>query len=78
MASVKLQWSNAEVEDAALTVPLEGKHTKGWKQSFEQTVKLLGDGMEEKLRHHLESVVAQANAAHKAPDDPGADDEDSP
>ncbi|HET6865037.1 MAG TPA: hypothetical protein VFH80_03905 [Solirubrobacteraceae bacterium] len=83
MAPVKLSWSAAEVTDARLTVALEGEVPKGWKQSFERTVTLLGDGewgevqlkkgsvqvsdvppgSEDKLRHHLEAIVAQANAA---------------
>jgi hypothetical protein len=82
MSSVRLQWASAEVRDARLTVALEGEVPKGWKESFERTIQLLGDGdwgavelkkrtvqvsdvppgSEEKLRHHLESVVAQANA----------------
>ena len=86
MSPIKLSWSAAEVKDAHLTVALEGKLPRGWKQSFERTVKLLGDGewgavelkkgtvqvsdvapgTEDKLRHHLEGVVAQANAAHEA------------
>jgi hypothetical protein len=86
--NVKLGWASAEVEDAVLTVGLEGEVPKGWKQSFETTVRLLGDGAwgevrikkgtvrvtnvepgtEEKLRHHLESIVAQANAAHEGPE----------
>ncbi len=85
MSSVKLQWASAEVEDANLTVALEGELPRGWKQSFERTVKLLGDGQwgavklkkrtvqvsdvdpgaEDKLRHHLEGIVAQANADHE-------------
>jgi len=98
MASVKLQWASAEVEDGVLTVPLDGEHPKGWKRSFETTVRLLGDrewgevklkkgtirvsqvtpGTEEKLRHHLESVVAQANAVDESagqanPDEPAPD-----
>ena len=106
MEIVKLQWASAEVNDAVLTVPLEGDVPKGWKQSFERTVQLLGagewgevslkkgtvkvsdvaPGAEEKLRHHLESVVTQANAAHEAqeqaetPDDedPGRGDDEQP
>src|SRR4030081_1278197 len=86
MSSVKLEWASAEVNDARLTVALDGEVPRGWKQSFEHTVKLLGDGEwgevkikkgavqvsdvapgnEEKLRHHLESIVAQANADHEA------------
>jgi hypothetical protein len=85
MSSVKLEWASAEVKDSNLTVGLKGDPPKGWKQSFERTVKLLGDGdwgavalkkgtvrvsdvppgSEDKLRHHLEAIVAQANAAHE-------------
>ena len=89
MSSVKLEWASAEVEHAKLTVALEGEPPDGWKDSFERTVKLLGDGdwgpvqlkkgtvqvsdvtpgSEEKLRHHLEAIVAQANAAHEEGED---------
>jgi hypothetical protein len=82
MSNVKLQWAGAAVEDAKLTVALDGELPKGWKHSFERTVQLLGDGdwgkiqlkkstvrvtdvalgSEDKLRHHLEAIVAQANA----------------
>jgi hypothetical protein len=88
MSSVKLEWASAEVNDAKLTVALEGDLPKDWKQSFQRTVRLLGNGdwgevqlkkgtvqvsdvqpgSEEKLRHHLESIVAQANAAIEEPD----------
>jgi hypothetical protein len=94
MSEVKLSWSQAEVNDAALSVPLDGEVPKGWKQSFERTVVLLGSGgwgevklrkgkvlvadvapgSEEKLRHHLDAVVAQANATLGLDDD----DEDEP
>jgi hypothetical protein len=93
MTQVSLDWSAAEVENAKLTVPLDGDIPKGWKRSFETTVRLLGGGewgeievkkdtvrvadvepgSEEKLRHHLEAVVAQANADHE----PDEDDEDA-
>ena len=108
MDEVTLNWSTAEVKDGKLTVPLEGDIPKGWRKSFETTVKLLGSGdwgeiqvkrdkvrisdvepgSEDKLRHHLEAVLAQANADHEpdegedeeAPDadesEPGAGDED--
>ena len=86
MSEVKLSWSSAEVDDARLTVPLEGEIPRGWRTDFETTVKRLGSGEwgevevkkdkvrvrdvtpgnEEKLRHHLESVVTQANASHAA------------
>jgi hypothetical protein len=85
MLNINLAWASADVEDGGLTVPLDGKPPKAWKQSFERTVTLLGDGewgrvrlkkgvvevsdvalgTADKLRHHLEAVVAQANAAHE-------------
>ena len=88
---MNLQWASAEVKDAKLTVELTGDPPKGWKQSFERTVTLLGDGewgeiqlkngavrvsditpgAEEKLRHHLEAVVAQANATCEEDEDEG-------
>jgi hypothetical protein len=109
MPQVSLDWSAAEVKSSKLTVPLEGDIPKGWKRSFETTVRLLGSGgwgdievkkgvvrvadvergSEDKLHHHLEAVVAQANADHEldesedeaAPDagetEPEADDEDA-
>jgi hypothetical protein len=107
MDEVTLNWSTADVKDARLTVPLEGDIPKGWRKSFERTVKLLGSGdwgeiqvkrdkvrvsdvepgSEDKLRHHVEAVVAQANADHQADEDedeapdadesePGAGEED--
>jgi hypothetical protein len=94
---MNLEWGSAEVSDAKLTVELAGDMPKGWKQSFERTVALLGDGewgeiqlkkstvrvsdvtpgSEDKLRHHLEAVVTQANADHEVDDDEddGGDDE---
>lgn len=41
---MSLDWSAAEVTDGVLTVPLAGKRPKGWKQTFQTTVKLLGGG----------------------------------
>ena len=90
MLRINLEWASAEVEDGGLTVPLESKPPKDWKQSFERTVTLLGDGewgrvrlkkgvvevsdvapgAEDKLRHHLEAVVAQANAAQEREEAP--------
>jgi hypothetical protein len=93
MPEVSLDWSAAEVKSSKLTVPLAGDIPKGWKRSFETTVRLLGSGewgdievrknavrvadvepgSEDKLRHHLEAVVAQANADHE-PDESEEDD----
>jgi hypothetical protein len=91
---MNLRWASAEVKDAKLTVELMGEAPKGWKQTFERTVTLLGDGewgeiqlkkgavqvsditpgSEEKLRHHLEAIVMQANAAHEEDDSDGKGD----
>jgi hypothetical protein len=96
MSSVRLGWASAEVKDAKLTVALDGELPRGWKQSFETTVKLLGNGewgqvkitkgavqvsdvtpgTEDKLRHHLEGIVAQANAAHEARERAARQEED--
>jgi hypothetical protein len=93
MPPVSLDWSAAEVKSSKLTVPLDGDIPKGWKQSFETTVRLLGSGewgdievkknsvrvsdvepgSEEKLRHHLEAVITQANADHEL-DEEGEED----
>jgi hypothetical protein len=92
MEDVRLNWAEAHVEDAKLTVSLEGEMPSGWKKSFENTVRLLGSGGwdkievkkqtvrvanvspgdEDKLRHYLEGVVEQANAAHRADEDRAA------
>lgn len=40
----RLQWSEAVVEDATLTVPVVGERPKGWRDSFDHTVALLGGG----------------------------------
>jgi hypothetical protein len=44
MEAPALQWSAAEVQNATLTVPIDGDRPKGWKATFEQTVRLLGGG----------------------------------
>jgi hypothetical protein len=41
---VKLDWSLAEVHDGTVTVALEGKPNKEWKQTFERTTRLLNRG----------------------------------
>jgi hypothetical protein len=98
MSSVKLEWGSAEVKDARLTVGLEGDPPEGWKESFERTVRLLGNGewgtvaleggsvrvseiapgSEDKLRHHLEAILAQANAAYEEHDSDGDGHGDEP
>jgi hypothetical protein len=95
---MNLEWASAEVSDAKLTVELAGDAPNGWKQSFERTVTLLGDGewgeihlkkgkvqvddvtpgSEDKLRHHLEAIVAQANAAHEEDDHQDDDEPEGP
>jgi len=97
MSPVALDWSTAEVKKSTLAVALDGDIPKGWRRSFETTVRLLGSGdwgeiqvkkgkvqvsdvepgAEEKLRHHLEAVVAQANADHE-PDEPEPEDDEAP
>jgi hypothetical protein len=84
MSEPKLDWGQAEVHQAELTVALDGDLPRGWKDTFERTAELLGrgewgklklkkkavrvsgvvPGVEDKLRHFLESVVQQANAEH--------------
>jgi hypothetical protein len=44
MSDVKLNWSSATVTDGELTVELAGDRPRGWKKSFEKTVRLLGAG----------------------------------
>ncbi len=44
MSVPKLDWKSAEVRESILTVKLEGDRPKGWKASFESTVRLLGGG----------------------------------
>lgn len=44
METPRLQWSGAQVRDGILTVEIAGDRPKGWKPTFEQTVRLLGGG----------------------------------
>lgn len=44
MEAPALQWSAAEVQNATLSVPIDGDRPKGWKATFEHTVRLLGSG----------------------------------
>jgi hypothetical protein len=44
MTAPTLQWSAAKVRNGTLTVAIDGDRPKGWKATFEQTVRLLGGG----------------------------------
>ena len=44
MGVVEVDWSSAEVHDGTLEVELRGELPRGWKDSFERTVGLLGAG----------------------------------
>jgi hypothetical protein len=44
METPRLEWSGAEVSDGILTVEIGGDRPKGWKATFERTVRLLGGG----------------------------------
>jgi hypothetical protein len=40
----QIEWSAAEVRDGTLTVPIAGDRPRGWKATFDHTVRLLGGG----------------------------------
>lgn len=44
MEAPTLQWSAADVRDGTLTVEIDGDRPKGWKATFQQTVRLLDGG----------------------------------
>ncbi|MGH2894714.1 MAG: hypothetical protein ACRDPM_15840 [Solirubrobacteraceae bacterium] len=44
MEAPRLEWSAAAVRDGTLTVDVAGDRPRGWKSTFEQTVRLLGGG----------------------------------
>ncbi len=44
MEGPRLEWSAAAVRDGTLTVPIAGDRPRGWKSTFERTVRLLGGG----------------------------------
>ena len=44
MDAPHLEWSAAEVRDGTLTVRIEGDRPRGWKSTFDHTVRLLGGG----------------------------------
>jgi hypothetical protein len=60
MEDVTLDWRTAAVTDAKLTVELDGTLPRGWKATFEKTVKLLGSGDwgEVTLKKHTVTVEA--------------------
>jgi hypothetical protein len=44
MSECTLDWAGARVEGSKLTVPIEGEVPRGWKKSFDKTVRLLSAG----------------------------------
>ena len=44
MDAPHLEWSAAAVRDGTLTVPIAGDRPRGWKSTFDRTVRLLGGG----------------------------------
>ncbi|MGZ4166110.1 MAG: hypothetical protein ACXVRW_18920 [Solirubrobacteraceae bacterium] len=44
MEAPTLQWSAADVRNGTLTVEIAGDRPKGWKATFQQTVRVLGGG----------------------------------
>jgi hypothetical protein len=44
MEAPRLEWSAAVVRDGTLTVPIAGDRPRGWKSTFDHTVRLLGGG----------------------------------
>jgi hypothetical protein len=44
MEAPRLEWRAAAVRDSTLTVPIAGDRPRGWKSTFERTVRLLGGG----------------------------------
>jgi hypothetical protein len=44
MDAPHLEWSAAAVRDGTLTVPIAGDRPRGWKSTFEHTVRLLARG----------------------------------
>lgn len=44
MSDVGVNWATAQVDKGNLNVELDGELPRGWKKSFERTVRLLGGG----------------------------------
>jgi hypothetical protein len=44
MSDVSIKWSTAQVNKGNLDVELAGELPRGWKKTFERTVRLLGGG----------------------------------
>lgn len=59
MEAPHLEWSAAAVRDGTLTVPIAGDRPRGWKATFDHTVRLLGGGSwgEVSLKKHRVKVA---------------------
>jgi hypothetical protein len=68
MAETKLNWAEATVKQGGLSVPLAGEVPKGFKDHFENTVKLLGHGEWGKVELK-KKVVQVAGIDDGEPDD---------
>jgi hypothetical protein len=68
MAETKLNWAEATVKKDELAVPLAGDVPKGFKDHFENTVKLLGHGQWGKVQLK-KKVVHVAGIDDGEPDD---------
>src|SRR5947209_2823131 len=69
MARAKLNWESAEVKNATLTVDLDGEVSKGWRHSFDDTVRLLAGGDWGEVKVKKGGTVRVADVA------PGEEDE---
>lgn len=64
---VTIDWSQAEVADGELTVPLSDKPPKGWKDGFERTAQLLGES-------RWREVSVKKSAIHVRGVEPGSEE----
>jgi hypothetical protein len=62
-----LQWSGAQVKDGKLVVEIAGDRPKGWKGSFDRTVRLLDSG-------RWDSVTLKAGKVRVAGVDEGTEE----
>ena len=79
MSEPQLDWTQAEVRNGKLTVSVAGDPPRGWKDTFEQTARLLSGGEWDNvtLKKRSVRVVQQANATHEAPEDEPQDEADT-